>query len=43
MAQTIDEKLGRPALVDTIREGPRSFIRKYNSLVSEDMRITRFE
>jgi hypothetical protein len=35
MAKTIDEKLGRDALVETILKGPRSFLRTYNSLVDE--------
>jgi hypothetical protein len=33
MANTIDEKLGRDALVGTISKGPQSFLRTYNSLV----------
>ena len=43
MAQTIDEKLGRQALVETISEGPRSFIQKYNSVAAEDMKIVAGE
>ncbi|UCE61363.1 MAG: hypothetical protein JSU63_06370 [Phycisphaerales bacterium] len=39
MAQTIDEKLGRQALVQTISEGPRAFIHKYNALAPQDMKI----
>ena len=39
MAQTIDERLGRRALVETITEGPRFFIRRYNSVATEDRRI----
>jgi hypothetical protein len=33
MANTIDEQLGRDALVGTISKGPQSFLRTYNSLV----------
>jgi hypothetical protein len=39
MAQTIDSNLGRAALIGTIAEGPLSFVRTYNSLVSSDMRV----
>ncbi len=33
MAKSIDEKLGREALIDTIRQGPDSFFDIYNSVV----------
>jgi hypothetical protein len=39
MAKTIDEKLGRDALAGTISKGPRSFLRTYNSLVDEKLRV----
>jgi hypothetical protein len=39
MAQTIDEKSGRNALVKTILKGPLSFISAYNSLVDEKLKI----
>ena len=32
MAQAIDEHFGRESLVETVREGPRSFFERYNSL-----------
>ena len=37
MTKTIDEKLGRDALVETISKGPQSFLRTYNSLVDEKL------
>ena len=37
MARTIDEKLGRNALVETISSGPKSFLRTYNSLVDRKL------
>jgi tetratricopeptide (TPR) repeat protein len=43
MARTIDEKMGRPALVETIVMGPRSFIQTYNSLAVKGSRIHEFE
>ena len=43
MARTIDEKLGRDALVATIAEGPRSFVRVYNTLVDKGRRIYEFQ
>jgi tetratricopeptide (TPR) repeat protein len=42
MAKTIDERLGRDALIATIVVGPRSFVRTYNSLVDERRRIHEF-
>lgn len=36
MAQTIDEKLGRSSLVETIAEGPRVFLKRYNELAPEE-------
>ncbi|MBE0594563.1 MAG: hypothetical protein IH616_19425 [Gemmatimonadales bacterium] len=39
MARTIDAELGREALIDTIRQGPVSFVRRYNTLVPEEDRI----
>ena len=40
MARTIDTQLGRRALIKTIEQGPASFVRTYNALVSEDERLT---
>ncbi len=42
MAQTIDEKLGRDSLVNALCTGPRKFINLYNSLVTEDLKLTEF-
>jgi hypothetical protein len=39
MARTIEAHLGREALVMTIRDGPASFVRTYNGLVTEPERI----
>ncbi len=39
MARTIDSKSGRAALVETLAQGPLSFVRTYNSLVDSDMRV----
>ncbi|MBN2087439.1 hypothetical protein JW758_03760 [Candidatus Peregrinibacteria bacterium] len=39
MAQTIDKKLGRQTLIETISMGPQSFLQKYNSLVDEKLKI----
>lgn len=39
MAKTIDEKIGRDALVGTISKGPESFLSAYNSLVDEKLRV----
>jgi tetratricopeptide (TPR) repeat protein len=39
MARTIDEKLGRDALAETVSIGPKSFIRTYNSVAEEGMMI----
>jgi tetratricopeptide (TPR) repeat protein len=43
MAKTIDERLGRDALIATVAEGPRSFVRVYNSLVDGRRRIHEFQ
>lgn len=42
MARTIDEQLGRKALVGTIAEGPLCFVDRYNGLVRETMRVVSF-
>ena len=42
MARTIDQKLGRAALVSTIENGPLSFIDTYNGLVPNQEQIIRF-
>jgi len=39
MARTIDGRLGRAALIETLSAGPVSFVRTYNSLVDRDMRV----
>jgi hypothetical protein len=39
MAKTIDEKLGRDALVETITREPIHFVRIYNSLANESIRV----
>jgi hypothetical protein len=39
MARTIDDRLGRPALVETIAAGPPDFMRVYNGLVPEAERV----
>jgi len=39
MASTIDEKLGREALKETLLNGPKDFIQKYNSLVNDNLKI----
>ena len=43
MARTIDEKLGREALAETVSRGPRSFIRVYNSVAEEGMDVHEIE
>jgi hypothetical protein len=43
MAGTIDEKLGREALAETVSIGPRYFIRIYNSVAEEGMKIHELE
>ena len=42
MARTIDQELGREALVETIAQGPLFFVDTYNSLVTSDRQIVRF-
>jgi hypothetical protein len=37
MARTIDEKLGRDALIETITKGPQAFLQTFNSLVNEKL------
>jgi len=39
MCKTIEQKRGRETLIGTLTEGPVSFIKSYNSLVEEDMRV----
>jgi tetratricopeptide (TPR) repeat protein len=43
MAMTIDKKMGRAALIETVVKGPRSFVSCYNKLVKKKMRIFEFE
>ncbi len=42
MARTIDEQLGREALVATVAEGPRAFVRTYNEIADANMRLVEF-
>lgn len=42
MARTIESAQGREALVQTIAEGPASFVRRYNELVPEERQL-RYE
>jgi hypothetical protein len=39
MARTIDETLGRDVLVETVSKGPQSFIKTYNTIAEEGMRV----
>jgi hypothetical protein len=39
MARVIDEELGRDALVETVSQGPRSFIETYNSVADRGMEV----
>jgi hypothetical protein len=39
MAQTIDQELGREALVATILTGPASFLQAYNAVVDETLQL----
>ncbi len=39
MARTIDENLGRGALIETLVKGPRAFLDTYNDLVEEDWKV----
>jgi hypothetical protein len=39
MARTIDSRLGRDALIQTIQGGPMSFVQRYNSLVPEQEQL----
>jgi tetratricopeptide (TPR) repeat protein len=43
MADTIDDELGREALAQTVATGPRSFIRAYNSVAEEGMKLHEVE
>lgn len=43
MTKTIDEILGREAVVNTVEEGPRAFVHTYNGLVGPEMRLFEFE
>jgi tetratricopeptide (TPR) repeat protein len=42
MARTIDQKLGRAALVSTIVKGPLNFVDTYNKLAPKEEQILRF-
>ncbi len=39
MCQVIEEKTGRDGLIQTLVEGPVSFLRLYNSLVKEELQV----
>ncbi|UCC16969.1 MAG: hypothetical protein JSU58_11535 [Dehalococcoidales bacterium] len=39
MARTIDERLGRESLIETVRQGSSSFISTYNAIADEGMEI----
>jgi hypothetical protein len=39
MSKTIEERLGRQALIETIISGPKSYLQKYNSLVDEKLKV----
>ena len=39
MASIIDDKLGREALVETVKTGPRSFISEYNNVAEDEMKL----
>lgn len=39
MCQVIDEKAGRDAVIDTLVQGPVSFLKLYNSLVEKELRV----
>jgi tetratricopeptide (TPR) repeat protein len=43
MAKMIDERLGRDALIATVEQGPRAFVRTYNEIADEKMRLVEFE
>jgi hypothetical protein len=40
MAKIIDERLGRDSLVETVRQGPSSFISTYNMIADDGMTIS---
>lgn len=42
MAKTIDEKLGRESLIETIATGPLNFVEVYNELAETDYKIFTF-
>jgi tetratricopeptide (TPR) repeat protein len=39
MARTIDETIGREALVELVSRGPRTFVQTYNTVAPDTMRI----
>lgn len=43
MARTIDQELGRGALIKTIAQGPLYFVQTYNSLVPPEAKIVRLD
>lgn len=43
MARTIDEKLGRDALIKTVSDGPISFVSCYNSIADEKVKVYPFK
>lgn len=42
MARAIESTMGRPALVRTVVQGPRSFVSTYNEIAEEGMEIVEF-
>ncbi len=43
MAQSIDQELGREALIRTVAEGPLTFVETYNKIVRKGMKIHEFK
>lgn len=43
MAQTIDDELGRAVLVETIIQGPRSFVNTYNTIADNHLKVFEFK
>ena len=43
IANTIEEKLGRNLLLNSIEQGPRSFVSVYNSIADNDLKLYEFK
>jgi hypothetical protein len=39
MAQTIEERMGKSAIVESVSKGPMEFLETYNSIASSDKKI----